>query len=85
MRILMRWFRRLRSFQTLWPTRRFAMPWKLARSRRSRRLPLKVQRQGLGSQSLEPRLALAFSSFETVASTFAPGSVAPIPAEVVEM
>ncbi|MEN9665339.1 MAG: hypothetical protein RLZZ326_1702, partial [Planctomycetota bacterium] len=82
MRILMRWFRRLCSFQTVWPLRRFAMPLRWQRSRRSRRLPLKAPRSSLGSQSLEPRLALAFSTFETVTSALAHTSGPAIPAEV---
>ena len=62
----MRLFRRLRSFHTVWPLRRFSIPWRLQRSRQSRRSPLKRLNRDLGSQSLEPRLALAFSTFDTV-------------------
>ncbi|MEI8369825.1 MAG: VCBS domain-containing protein, partial [Planctomycetia bacterium] len=58
------------------------MPLRWQRSRRSRRLPLKAPRSSLGSQSLEPRLALAFSTFETVTSALAHNSGPAIPAEV---
>ncbi|MEI8317779.1 MAG: VCBS domain-containing protein, partial [Planctomycetia bacterium] len=58
------------------------MPWRWQRSRRSRRPPLQAPRSSLGRESLEPRLALAFSTFETVASALASNSGPAIPAEV---
>ncbi len=72
MRIVMQLFRRLHSLQTVWPVRCFVTSRTRKRPRRSRFLSANGQRFQLATQPLEPRLALAFSTFES--TSFSIGS-----------
>ena len=78
----MQLFRRLRSIQTVWPVRCFGTSWNRKRPRRSRFLPAKGRRLHLASQSLEPRLALAFSNFESTPFSVGTGHGTTVPAAV---